>query len=606
MVDRRENIKIDYLSRDFSAIKEDLIQHAKRYYPDTFKDFSNAGFGALMVDAVSYIGDILSFYLDYQANESFILTANEYGNLLKHAQTVGYRHPGPRSTFGEITLYVLLPPNTTNTGPDLSYAPMLKAGSAFTAGLGSGSRFTLLSDVDFSNSDNEVVVATTNPISGVPTEYAVKASGRIVSGELRTQEFVVGNFIRFRDLLLDSPAVTEVISVVDTEGREYYEVDHLSQNTIYIPIANNDTTTSVQAPTIMKPFIVPRRFIVRRTGPFVDPQTRLIFGYGSDSQLNSPSLVDTRDVVLDLHSKTYVTDKAMDPTILIKGDKFGVGPVNTTLRVTYRTNTAASSQAGAGAINSVAAPILEFKNRTTLSVSKVSAVRNSLEVFNEKAIQGDVRPPTATELRQLLMGTQAAQNRAVTAEDYKTLILSMPAKFGGVHRCSVIQDVDSNLRNINIYVINVSNNGHLETTNLTLKENIKTWLNTKRMINDSVDILDAKIINLSIQFSALAEADENKSLIFNRIKKNLASYVSVKQDVGESFSITDLYTVINRTRGVVDATFVKVVQKRGVGYATTSFSVKNYTTPDGRSVRAPKNVIFEVKYPDVDIEGTVK
>ena len=316
--------------------------------------------------------------------------------------------------------------------------------------------------------------------------------------------------------------------------------------------------------------------------------------------------MDTRDVVLDLHSKTYVTDKAMDPTILIKGDKFGVGPVNTTLRVRYRTNTAASAQAGAGAINNVVVPILEFKNRTTLSVSKVSAVRNSLEVYNENAIQGDVRPPTATELRQLLMGTQAAQNRAVTAEDYKTLILSMPAKFGGVHRCSVIQDVDSNLRNINIYVINVSSGDHLEATNLTLKENIKTWLNTKRMINDSVDILDAKIINLGIQFSALAESDENKSVVLNRINRNLSLYVGTKQDVGESFSITDLYTVINRTKGVVDATFVKVVQKRGVGYATTNFSVKNYTTPDGRSVRAPKNVIFEVKYPDVDIEGTVK
>ena len=600
MADKRENVKVNYLSRDFGTIKNDLIEHAERYYPDTFRDFSDAGFGALMIDAVSYIGDILSFYVDYQANESFLVTANEYGNVLKHAETVGYRHPGPRSTYGDVTLYILVPTNGENTGPDLTYAPVLKAGSQFQGG--GSSLFSLLTDVNFADPNNEIVVALTNATTGVPTQYAIKATGQIVSGELRTTTFEIGRFVRFRSLEIPGSATTEVISVVDTEGREYYEVDHLSQNTIYVPIVNTDTTTNGQAPTIVKPFVVPRRYIVRKT----QTQTSLIFGYGSDDQLSSPSLSEARDVVLDLHSKTYVTDKAMDPTILIKGDKFGVGPANTTLTVTYRANTAQNSNAAANAVNQVSNPILEFSNRTTLDTSVISSVRNSLEVTNENPIQGNVAAPSITELRQLVLGAHAAQNRAVTAEDFKTLILSMPAKFGGVKRCAVIQDVDSNLRNINVYVISQATNGILEATNNVLKENIKTWLNTKRMINDSIDILDAKVVNLGVRFSAIANNNENKTVVFERIQRRMNEYFATKLDIGESFSITDIYSLINSTPGVIDATFVRIFQKTGAGYASTIFNVKNYMSSDGRLIRAPKNVVFEVRYPNADIEGTVR
>ena len=182
----------------------------------------------------------------------------------------------------------------------------------------------------------------------------------------------------------------------------------------------------------------------------------------------------------------------------------------------------------------------------------------------------------------------------------------MPPKFGGVKRCSIIQDVDSNLRNINIYVINQSSQGFLEQTNTILKENIKTWLNTKRMINDSVDILDAKIVNLGVNFAAIATNNENKSVIFSRISERLSIYLSTKLDIGEAFSITDLYSIINSTPGVVDAISVKVFQKTGAGYASTPYNVKRYTSSDGRMILAPQNVILEVKYPNADIQGTVR
>jgi hypothetical protein len=599
VANKRQNVKINYLSRDFTSIKSQLLEHARRYYPETFKDFSDAGFGALMIDAVSYVGDLLSFYVDYQANESFLSTAIEYDNIIKHGDAVGFKYDNVRATYGQVDLYIKIPVNSNNTGPDLSYAPKVRAGTTFSST--NGSLFTLLEDVDFADVTNEVVVATTNASTGVPVQFAIKTIGQVVSGELREKTFEIGNFSRFTTLTIFDGNVTEIISVFDSEGRQYYEVDHLSQNTIYIPINNSDATTNVQAPTIIKPFIVPRRFVRRRLGG----TTEITFGYGSDSQLNTPSLAEARDLVLDLHSKTYVTDKAMDPTILIKGDKFGVGPSNTTLTVTYRANTKQNSNATAGSVNSVSSAEFQFASPDTLISTTAATVRGSLEVSNPLPIQGDVSAPTSRELRELISGAHSAQNRAVTAEDYKTLVLSMPAKFGGIKRCAVIQDVDSNLRNINIYVINQNNAGTFETTNTILKENIKTWLNTKRMINDSIDILDAKVVNLGIRFAAIVNNDENKSVIFSRIQGRMNDYFNEKLDIGESFSITDLYSLINRTRGVVDATYVQVLQQTGPGYATTKFNVKNNTTPDGRMVIAPKNVVFEVKFPQRDIKGTL-
>ncbi|HAI43937.1 MAG TPA: hypothetical protein DCM40_40490, partial [Maribacter sp.] len=259
MPDKRENVNINYLSRDFSSIKSQLIEHAKRYYPDTFRDFSDAGFGALMLDAVSYIGYVLSFYLDYQTNESFLSTAIEYNNVLKHGEAVGFKYDNIRATYGQVTLYIKVPVNSSNTGPDISYAPKLRAGSTFSST--NGSIFTLLSDVDFSDPNNQVVVATTNASTGVPVDYAIRTYGQVVSGELREATFEIGDFQKFSRVTVEDSNVTEIVSVFDTTGRQYYEVEHLSQNTIYIPVNNNDATTNIQAPTIIKPFIVPRRFV---------------------------------------------------------------------------------------------------------------------------------------------------------------------------------------------------------------------------------------------------------------------------------------------------------------------------------------------------------
>ena len=214
MADKRQNVKINYLSRDFTSIKSQLLEHARRYYPETFKDFSDAGFGALMIDAVSYVGDLLSFYVDYQANESFLSTAIEYDNIIKHGDAVGFKYDNIRATYGQVDLYIKIPANSNNTGPDLSYAPKVRAGTTFSST--NGSLFTLLEDVDFADATNEVVVATTNASTGIPVQFAIKTIGQVVSGELRQKTFEIGNFSRFTTLTIFDGNVTEIISVFDS------------------------------------------------------------------------------------------------------------------------------------------------------------------------------------------------------------------------------------------------------------------------------------------------------------------------------------------------------------------------------------------------------
>ena len=600
MSNKRDNIDINYLSRDFQTIKADLLRYAKRYYPDTFKDFSTAGFGALMLDAVAYTSDMLSFYLDYQANESFLSTAVEYENVLKHGQTVGYKHQGARATHGVVTLYALIPANSDASGPDMNYAPILKAGSTLSST--AAALFTLTSDVSFASSENEIVVAKTNSTTGEPTFYAVRASGQVVSGENRVKDFKnLGDFVKFRKLTLPGNNVTEIISVTDSNGNEYFEVENLSQNTIFTSIANNDTTTNVTAPTVIKPIIVPRRFVVKRDR-FA---TNILFGYGSDSELKSASMAEPRDIVMDLHSRTYVTDKSFDPSELVKSDKFGIAPANTDIRVVYRANTSQNSNASANTITSVVGANVEFPSRTSLVSSKMAAVRASIEATNDSPIQGDVSAPNINDLRELISGAHSAQNRAVTMEDYKSLVLTMPPRFGGVKRCSIVRDIDSNLRNINIYVISEVN-GYFQATNEVLKQNIKTWLNSKRVINDSVDILDAKVVNLKVKFEVVAVSGVNTTQVLDACTRRLRQLFSSKLDIGEAFNITNIYAALNSVPHVADATWVKIEKASGTSYSSINFNVKNMTSPDGRFVRAPKNVVFEVKYPNTDIIGTVK
>ena len=272
----KKQIPINYTNRDFSTIRESLVEHAKRYYPNTFKDFNEASFGSLMIDTVAYVGDVLSFYLDYQANETFLETAAEYKNVLKLTRTLGYKFNKSPSSYGVCQFFVLIPVVTNTGAPDMRYAPILRRGTRVSSD--DGGIFTLTEDIDFSNVENKMIVAKVNEDTGAPTYFAIKSEGQVVSGEFLEHTYEVGQFSKFLTVEVPGDNVAEIVSVTDTEGHSYHEVEYLSQNTIYKPLLNRNFDKD-NVPNILKAVSVPRRFTVEHA----DDVAYVQFGYGSDS-----------------------------------------------------------------------------------------------------------------------------------------------------------------------------------------------------------------------------------------------------------------------------------------------------------------------------------
>ena len=598
MAKDKKLVPIKYANRDFASIKRDLEEYARIYYPDTLKDFSQAGFGSLMLDTVAYIGDMLSFYLDYNVNESFMATALEYDNVLKHAEALGYKTPGANAAFGQVAMYVLIPSVGDGLGPDLNYMPIVRRGSVFSSD--AGTSYVLLEDVDFANTNNEVVVARVDETTGLPTRYAVKAYGTIMSGQLDRVTLRVGDFERFLRIEVPLDNITEIVDVFDEEGHSYFQVDHLSQNIVYTAIPNTSSDKQ-DAPNILKARSVPRRFTVEREGG----RTFMRFGYGSDSEITRNPIVHPSNLILKRDGRNYENLQNFDPSKILNTDKFGIAPTNTTLTVIVRRNFNDTVNAGIGVVNKVSNAIYRFSQDADSSIKK-NIVKTSLEVINEEPIVGDVDIPDSFELKVRAKGHFASQNRAVTKQDYTSLVYNMPSRFGAIKRCNITHDNDSFKRNLNLYVVSQNSEGQLVKTNGTIKNNLKTWMTQYKMINDTIDILDGKVVNFGIDFVAVSDLGLNKYDVFNRIVRRMREFFETPYEMGEPIIITRLYDIINDTVGVVDVVSIKIKNINGGPYSNVVFNTDHHISPDGRYISTPEDCIMELKFPLKDIRGTVR
>ena len=595
--EQKKIVPINYTHREFESIRKDLLQVAERLYPDTFQDFSEASFGALMIDAVAYVGDQLSFYLDYNINETFLDTAYQYNNIVRHGKALGYKYTGRPSTYGKVALYVLVPASSTGLGPDTNYIPVLKRGSRFTSS--TGLNFVLIENVDFADPKNPVVAAKIDSSTGAPTYYAIKAYGSVVSGRFGREDIKVGVYERFKRIKLSAANVSEVISVIDSEGNEYFEVDYLSQDIIFKEITNNNYKND-NVPSILKPYLVSRKFVVDRD------RNSAYLQFGSGKAGSSNVVAEPQSVALDIFGKDYVTSMTFDPTQLSKNENFGIVPSATTLTVLYRTTNPNNSNVSVGGVANVSSGRFEFKERRSLSNNVVQAIINSLEVANEEPIVGNVSNPTSTELKTRIYDTFPTQNRAVTQADYENVVYRMPAKFGSVVRCSVQRDPDSAKRNLNMYVISEDRFGKLTSTNSTIKTNLKTWLNDYRMINDTIDILGAYIINIGMEYIIKPSEGVDKYSLLDTANKALQRHFKTRFYIGEPLYISDIYKVLKDVKGVLDVTKVKIVNKDSSQYADTQFDIPSNLSPDGSYLIAPANTIFEIKFPANDIKGKIR
>ena len=262
-----------------------MLQLAERL-PDSFQDFSEASF-ASMVDSVAYVGDQLSFYLDYNVNES-LDTAYQFNNILRHGRVLGYKYTGRPSTYGSVGVFVLVPASATG----VRYSLYSKRELNF---LRTWVKLSLTENVDFSDQESGCG-RQSKQTTGAPTYYAIKAYGTVVSGIFATERINVGAYERFK-VSLQTPNVSEIISVFDSEGNEYFEVEYLAQDIVYKEVSNKNHKND-NVPSIIKPYLVSRKFVVEREAD----ATFLQFGSGKANE--SDVVANPQTVALDTFGKS--------------------------------------------------------------------------------------------------------------------------------------------------------------------------------------------------------------------------------------------------------------------------------------------------------------
>ncbi len=595
----KKNIPIKYTSREFESIKQDLVEHAKRYYPDNFNDFSEASFGSMVFDTVAYVGDVLSYYLDYSVNESFLDSAIEFSNVRKHARSMGYKFTGVPVSQGLLAFFVRIPSSSDGNSPDTSYLPILKKGSEFVSN--SGVSYTLTEDVNFANQGNDTI-GTQFDQNSATTEWAVRAYGQVTSGRSfqASVDLTDATFEKFRKVRVGDSAITEIIDVVDSEGNKFYEVDFLSQETVFVE-TTNQFAYSEGVRSIMKPFVTARRFTLYQD----DTGTYLQFGFGSDDDDDS-GLTDPSKVALKMHARDHITHTAIDPTRLLGTDKLGISPQGTTLTITFKRNDGVNPSAAVNTIREVSSVTLVFNNEPSLDATKILSVRNSLECTNEEQLIAPSIDFTTEELRTRSRNFFATQNRAVTKMDYEAIAYNMPNKFGNLKRVNIINNPFATNKVLVMYVVSSNEENHLTKTNTITKQNLKTWLNQYSSINDIIEIHDAKIINFGINFTVMTDNRyDTSNVLFDAIER-VKQFYSEKFYIGEPIYINDIFNILSKTEGVIDVKQVKIFNKSSndsPAYSSIPFVMDDVLSKDATFYKAPKNVVFELKYPDNDIKG---
>lgn len=618
---------IRYLGRDFGTLRSNLIDFVKNYFPDSYQDFNESSPGMMLLEVSAYVGDVLSYYTDVSLQESMLLNATERQNVFNIAQSFGYR---PKTSVGsnvDLDVFQIVPSigSGTNNRPDWSYAFAIEPGMRVGHDQDGTIEFRTIDYLDFRFSSSiDPTEVTVFEVDGgnEPTYYLLKKSVKAVSGVLQTEEYDFESPKPYDKIVLTDNNIIEVLYAEDSDGNRWYNVPYLAQDTIFTPVPNiarNDKSLYVhrdETPYLLKLTRVSRRFTTRI---YDDNRYELQFGAGV-SDLDDEILVPNPDLVgSSLSGIESSTSVDIDPSNFLYTKTYGLAPSNTTLTVYYTT--------GGGVKDNVSTDTLtRVLNRTVvlddtgLDSTVYDQVVSSLAVTNPTPATGGSDGEDEAEVRQNALASFAAQNRAVTKEDYIVRAYSLPQKYGSLAKAYITKDTQltdesvynsdrvSNDLALNLYVLGYDADNKLTTINDATKENLKTYINHHRMLTDAVNIKDAYIINIGIEFDIITLPDQNGNQVVLKCIKRLKEYFDVKKwQVNQPIVISNLYTELDRVEGVQTVVNVKIVNfsDTTLGYSQHAYDI-DLATKNGIIFPSLDPSIFEIKYPDNDIIGRVR
>lgn len=594
-----------YLNKDFEGFRNDLYEYAKIHFPEQIQDFSDPSVGGMFLDLAAYVGDVQSFYLDHQFHELDPQNATELINIQRHIENAGIEITGASPAVVTLELTIQVPALLTQSPSiiDSTSLPVIKAGSTFKSN--NGTTFELLEDVDFSEEENgdytaDIRIGTKDANNNI-LSFIMTRRELAISGNREIESFSVGTFEKFKKHTLSKPNVTEIIGIFDSEGNEYYNVNYLTEDTVYKPIINMSyDRTLVKYNLVPKP--APYRFIKRTS--LATRLSTLTFGGGNAQALDDDIIPDPSEFSLPLYGKRTFSRFTINPSNFLQSNTLGVITPNSTISIEYRHGGGLNHNSSEGTIRGLGSISMTFPNAPSPSVSQ--QVRKSLSVNNPSRASGGDDALSVDELKALIPSYKASQSRIVNKPDIISRIYLMPSSFGRVYRVSV-RDNPNNPLASQVFIVSRNAQKQLITSPDSLKKNLEIYLNTYRMITDAVDILDARIINLKVEYSVVIDPSYNKHIVIQNINSRLKQYFSTGNfQIDQPLILSEIQNLIYNNNGVVSVTSVKFKNiSNDIGnrtYSNIQYDV-DVNTIKGILV-GPPGSIFEIRYPEYDIEGT--
>lgn len=600
--------KISYATRDFAGLREELVNLTKDYYPELVKNTNDASIYSVMLDLNAAVADNLHHHIDRVWQETMLDFAQQRQSLFHIAKTYGLRIPGVRPSVALCDFSINVP--VRGDKDDSRYEGILRAGAQVSGG---GQVFETIEDVDFSNpfnsrgEPNRLKIPNFD-VNNKLISYTITKRVAVVNGVTRIYKRVINRQDQkpFLKLYLPEQNVLGVVSIIHKEGTSFlsnptasefsspvnrwYEVDSLIEDKVFI-----EDPTTVSDEHNFKPgtyLDVTNKFITEYT-----PENYFLITFGSgtvDPLNNLDSFVDGS---MRVNLASYLNNLSL-----------GMTPKeNTTIFVKYRIGGGKDSNLGVNVITSV--DDIDF-NVTGPVASTNNQVIQSLRVANVTAAVGGADQPTIEEIRNLIAYNFAAQNRAVTLTDYKSLIENMPSIYGAPAKVNVME-VDNKVK---IKLISYDSNGNLTSVvSNTLKNNVLSYLSKYRMINDYLDVESGEVIDLGFEVDIIADKNESEADIVKSTIETIVENMSIeKRKMGDPLYLGTLYKEIGNIQGVVNVVDIRTFNKVGGDYSSYEISqaYKDDSTKEildsDMTIFMKSNQIYQVRFPNKDIRVRIK
>jgi hypothetical protein len=618
------NKDVRYLARDFVALKQNLIDFAKNYFPNTYQDFNEASPGMMFLEMAAYVGDVLSYYTDVTLQESMILQASEKTNILNIAQSMGYKPKNRIASNVKLDVFQIVP--DLNGSPDFNYAFAIEPGMILGVNYSSPVEFRTTEYLDFKFSSSfdptEITPYEVNDTTNEVEFWLLKKSVNAVSGVIKKIDFTFESPKPYDKVRIQDPDMIEILHGIDSDGNQWYNVPYLAQDTIFEPVPNiprNDTSYNKyrdETPYLLKLRKISRRFIVRQSTLDV---FEIQFGSGVTG-LDDELIIPNPDLIGDsLIGTDSSTSADIDPSNFLYTKTYGLAPSNTDISIYYTVGNGVQDNVPSDTITRVLSRNLLI-DESALDPVLYGQVISSLAVTNPNPANGGKTGEDVNEIRQNALASFASQNRAVTKEDYIIRAYSLPPKYGSIAKAYITKDtqlttesifnsdrIQNNL-GLNFYVLGYDADGKLTTVNDATKENLKTYLNHHRILTDAINIRDAYIVNIGIEFDVIIFPDQNGNQVILRCINKLKNYFDTKSwQINQPIIISNVYTELDKVDGVQTVVNVKITNLYDTanGYSGNAYNIKD-ATKDGIIFPSLDPSIFEIKFPDNDIIGRVR